>query len=280
MTRLDAGGVMLNVEAAGEGPPVVLLHGFTGSARGWAKVIEALASEFTTLAIDIVGHGKSDSPEALAHYRMPQVVNDLARVVQTAGYPRATWLGYSMGGRAALQVAVLRPDAVSALILEGASPGLRTPEEREARVASDETLAQKLEGEGIESFVDYWQAVPLFASQASLQREVWDAQRAGRLNNSTRGLANSLRGMGTGSQEPLHDRLDVVRVPALILAGVLDTRYSEVAREMAAVLPDATLEIVPGGGHAAHLENPEAFNAIVLDFLRRVHAPTPATARR
>jgi 2-succinyl-6-hydroxy-2,4-cyclohexadiene-1-carboxylate synthase len=167
---------------------------------------------------------------------------------------------------------VNRPDVVSALILEGASPGMRTPEEREARVASDEKLALMLETEGIEPFVDFWQAVPLFASQAKLPPEIWDRQRAGRLANSTRGLANSLRGMGTGSQEPLHDRLGELRVPVLAMAGEYDTRYTDTAREMAAAIPGATMAVIEGGGHAAHLEQPESFSALVLEFLRRVHS--------
>ncbi len=271
MTRVDVGGVMLNVDAAGQGPPVVLLHGFTGSARGWGPVVAALAPEFTTLAIDIIGHGQSDSPATIDHYRMEQVVEDLVRVVRAAGYDRATWLGYSMGGRTALQVAVHRPEVVSALVLEGASPGLATAEEREARIAADEALAQRLERDGIEPFIDFWQAIPLFASQASLPSVVWEGQRAGRLRNSVVGLATSLRGMGTGSQPALHERLSEVRVPALLLAGELDIRYAEVAQQVARALPDATVDAVQGGGHAAHLEQPDRFNALVLDFLRRVH---------
>lgn len=271
MTRVDVGGVMLNVEAAGQGPPVVLLHGFTGSARGWTPILEVLAREYTTLAVDIIGHGQSDSPAALDHYRMEQAVEDLARLLHAAGYARATWLGYSMGGRTALQVAVFRPDVVSALVLEGASPGLATAEERATRVAADEALAQRLEQEGMEPFVDYWQTIPLFASQAALPSAVWEAQRASRLRNSVAGLAQSLRGMGTGSQPALHSQLAELRVPALLLAGELDIKYTEVAREMARALPDATMQTVSGGGHAGHLEQPDRFNALVLDFLRRVH---------
>jgi 2-succinyl-6-hydroxy-2,4-cyclohexadiene-1-carboxylate synthase len=262
---------MLNVELVGQGPPVVLLHGFTGSARSWGPVVDALAPEFTTLAFDIVGHGQSDSPEALDHYRMPRVVEDLVRLLRVVGYQRATWLGYSMGARTALQVAVLHPEVVSALILEGGSPGLRTVDEREARIASDDLLAGRLEHDGVEPFIDYWQSIPLFASHASLPKAVWDAQRVGRLRNSPRGLANSLRGMGTGAQEPLHDRLHEVNVPALVMAGQHDIRYTDIAREMAHAMPDATMQVIEGGGHAAHLEQPDRFNALVLDFLRRVH---------
>jgi 2-succinyl-6-hydroxy-2,4-cyclohexadiene-1-carboxylate synthase len=263
MTRLDAGGVVLNVDVAGQGPPVVLLHGFTGSARSWGGLVEVLSPEFTTLAMDIVGHGLSDSPESLEHYRMPQVVDDLVQLLHVAGYERAAWLGYSMGGRTALQVAARRPEAVSALVVESGSPGLPTAGERESRVASDEELAQRLERDGVEPFIDYWQSIPLFASQAALPRDVWNAQRAARLRNSVQGLASSLRGMGTGSQE----------------AGSLDIRYAEIAAQMAHVLPDATMQVIENAGHAAHLEQPDRFNALVLDFLRRVHTLSASVAR-
>ena len=94
----DLGDLMMHYVRAGSGPPVVLLHGFTGSARGWAPIVERLSPEFTTLAMDIIGHGQSDSPEATDHYRMRQVVDDLATLLQRAGYERATWLGYSIQG--------------------------------------------------------------------------------------------------------------------------------------------------------------------------------------
>ena len=143
MTRVDLGPLSLNVEIAGNGPPVVLLHGFTGSAAGWGVVIDALSPEYTTVAIDIVGHGRSDSPPTAESYEMRRAVDDLVAVVAKAGHQRATWLGYSMGGRTALQVASFRPEAVNALILEGASPGLPTVDERLARIAADEVLAQR-----------------------------------------------------------------------------------------------------------------------------------------
>ncbi|RLT34759.1 MAG: 2-succinyl-6-hydroxy-2,4-cyclohexadiene-1-carboxylate synthase [Chloroflexi bacterium] len=269
MTRVDLGPLSLNVEIAGNGPPVVLLHGFTGSAAGWGVVIDALSPEYTTVAIDIVGHGRSDSPPTAESYEMCRAVDDLVAVVAKAGHQRATWLGYSMGGRTALQVASFRPEAVNALILEGASPGLPTVDERLARIAADEVLAQRLEREGVEPFVDFWQSISLFASQASLPKAVWDRQRAGRLRNSALGLANSLRGMGTGAQAALHDRLTGITVPALLLAGELDIKYTDAAREMALALPDATMHVIEDAGHAAHLEQPERFNTLVLDFLRR-----------
>ena len=277
MTRIDVGGLMLNAEVTGHGPPVVLLHGFTGSGAGWSSLVAALAPEYTTIGIDIVGHGASDSPVDIERYGMPRVVDDLVTLVRRLGHERACWLGYSMGGRTALQVAVQRPDAVAALVLEGATPGLATAEERAARVAADEALAAGVERDGIEAFVSRWENVPLFATQSE---ELRAALRPGRLAQSPRGLANSLRGMGTGAQPAVHDRLTEVTAPVLLLAGELDTKFAAIAAEMAHALPDATMHLIEGAGHAAHLERPERFNALVLEFLRaRYAAPVTAAAQ-
>ncbi len=272
MTRVEIDGLGINVEVAGSGPPVVLLHGFTGSAAGWSDLASNLAPEFTTLAIDIVGHGLTDAPEAVDRYRMRRCVVDLAEVIRELGQDRATWLGYSMGARTALQVAVWRPDVVGALVLEGGTPGLRTQQERDDRVAADEVLAQRLENEGVEPFIDYWESIPLFASQRRMPEEAQAAVRTGRLKNRAIGLANSLRGMGTGSQDDVTDRLPKLRQPVQIITGALDEKFTAIGREMAQALPDATMTVIDDAGHAAHVERPAAFAEIVLDFLRRVHA--------
>src|SRR5690606_37931774 len=125
--RVEVDGRDLHVERAGSGPPVVLLHGFTGSGAAWEPHVEALAPEFTTLAVELVGHGRSDAPAEVDRYRMARAVDDLAALLRALGFERAAWLGYSLGGRVALQVAVRRPDVVSALVLEGATPGLADP---------------------------------------------------------------------------------------------------------------------------------------------------------
>lgn len=278
--RLDIDGLGLNVERWGSGPPVVLLHGFTGSASGWAEVAGALAPEFEVIAIDIVGHGQSDAPEDVERYAMRRVVDDLASTLRSLGHERATWLGYSMGGRTALQVAVHRPDVVSALILEGGTPGLATAEERTARVAADEVLAQRALNEGVEAFVDFWQEVALFASQKRMPQERQDRVRAGRLRNRAIGLANSLRGMGTGAQEDVRDRLAGVGVPTYLITGALDTKFTELGREMAQRLPNATMTVIDDAGHAAHVERPGEFSSLVLEFLRRVHLRVEGEALR
>jgi len=267
---IDVDGLSLHVEREGNGPPVVLLHGFTGSGGSWRSLVDVLAPDYTTLAIDLVGHGGSASPAALVRYRMPRAVDDLAAALRASGFERAAWLGYSLGGRTALQVAVHHPEVVSALILEGATPGLATAEERAERVAADEALAQRLEHEGLEAFVDFWQSISLWDSQRhTLSGQQRAALRRGRLGQNPLGLANSLRGMGTGAQEWVGDRLSGVGVPVLLTAGTLDTKFSAIAAEMAAAIPDSTLRLIEGAGHAAHLERPDAFNTTVRQFLER-----------
>ena len=276
MTRMEIDGLGLDVEVAGRGPPVVLLHGFTGSTGTWAELVETLRAEFTTIAVDIVGHGQSDAPETTARYAEDRCAEDLARLLRSMGHERACWLGYSMGGRVALQIAVHHRDVVSSLVLEGASPGLRSESERAERRRADEALADRIEADGVPAFVDAWERLPLFASQEQLTSEARERLRTERLANRARGLANSLRGSGTGAQPPLHDRLSYVQAPTLLLAGALDTKFAEIAEEMARSLPDATMHLIEGAGHAAHLERPEAFGVEVLDFLRRVHAGAQA----
>ena len=129
MPRFEvAPGHSLNVEIAGSGPAIVLLHGFTGSAAGWGEFGETLRTNHTTVAVDIAGHGQSDSPAELDHYRMPQVVADIAAAVKLAGFERGAWLGYSMGGRTALHVAAAFPEMVERLALIGASAGIAEAE--------------------------------------------------------------------------------------------------------------------------------------------------------
>lgn len=271
MSDVTVNGVRLHVEVTGEGPAVLLLHGFTGSAETWAPH-RAAWEGFTAVAVDLLGHGRSDCPADPARYRVERCVEDLLAVLDRLGFGRAAVLGYSMGGRVALRLALRAPERVWALVLESASPGIEDPEERAARVRSDDALAADIERDGIEAFVARWEALPLWASQARLPAEVRERLRAQRLRNSPVGLANSLRGMGAGQEEPVLDRLDRLTLPVLLLAGALDGKYCGLAREMARRLPCARLAVVPEAGHAVHLEQPAAFQAAVRAFLQE-HKP-------
>jgi 2-succinyl-6-hydroxy-2,4-cyclohexadiene-1-carboxylate synthase len=154
-------------------------------------------------------------------------------------------------------------------VLESASPGLADASERETRCKSDDALAEIIERDGIAAFVNRWQALPLFATQARLPVAVREELRCQRLDNNPQGLAGSLRGLGAGMQEPVLQRLGHVQVPTLLLAGALDGKYCELARRMATVLPHQRLAIVPESGHAIHLEQPAVFANTVQRFLDR-----------
>lgn len=275
MPSFVVNGIRLNVERAGEGPPLVLLHGFTGSATTWSPHLDAFACRFSVIAVDLPGHGKSDAPES-ADYRMKQCVADLLAVLDRLGIANAVLLGYSMGGRVALHLALVAPDRIRALILESTSPGIADLEERAARRRSDDALAAMIEREGIEAFVDYWEHLPLFASQSVLPAAIRGRLRSQRLANNPAGLANSLRSIGAGVMEPLHDRLGEIQAPVLLMTGVLDEKHYRLGRSMAEAIPTARLVVVPDAGHAVHLEQSEAFNRRVLEFLERegCHDPT------
>ena len=265
---LDVGdGLTLHVERDGSGPPLLLLHGFTGSTITWSTLRAALRDRFELLIIDLPGHGRSSAPTDPARYALPRVADDIARVLDALDVARTAVLGYSMGARTALQFALAHPERVSALVLESASPGIGDPTERSARVAADGALAASIEREGIETFVDRWEKLPLWASQVALGPVTRARLRAERLAQRPEGLANSLRGAGAGVESPVTERLGSIAAPVLLIVGALDTKYVALGRAMQERLPDARLEVVENAGHAVHLERPEAFAALVGGFV-------------
>ncbi|HCV00766.1 MAG: 2-succinyl-6-hydroxy-2,4-cyclohexadiene-1-carboxylate synthase [Dehalococcoidia bacterium] len=261
-------GLFLNVERWGSGPPIVLLHGFTGSAMSWGPLAEMLAARFTVLAVDVVGHGSSSKPLELDRYAIDQAAQDVVAAINALGFRRSSWLGYSMGGRLALFVAAMLPQAVDRLILIGASPGIVDEEERATRRAADEALADRIEREGVSAFVDYWESLPIFASQARLPEGMRRAITRGRLANDAHGLSRSLQGMGTGAQLPLHNRLSGIQVRSLLLAGSLDSKFSAIANQMVVTMPNSRAVHVPGAGHAPHIEKPAYCARTITAFLK------------
>jgi 2-succinyl-6-hydroxy-2,4-cyclohexadiene-1-carboxylate synthase len=249
-----------------------MLHGFTGSAASWGRHLDALAAcGWQVIALDLPGHGRSDAPDDAQCYTIENCQRYILAALQELGVKRgeAVLLGYSMGGRIALYTAF--SGFFRALILESASPGLEDQALREQRRSSDEALAASIERDGMQAFVDRWEKLPLFASQSTLPAEAREALRRQRLNNRASGLAQSLRGVGVGVQPSLHARLPTLRIPVLLIAGELDTKFTAIARSMAQALPQSQLRIVPGAGHAVHLERPEEFDSIVEDFGIRIH---------
>lgn len=253
----------LHAYETGEGVALLALHGFTGSGETW-RPFAARWPGVRVIAPDLPGHGRSLGLPA----GIGPTIELLLALADARGIERFAVLGYSMGGRIALRLALAAPQRVRALIVESASPGIEDAAGRRARVAADERLAQRIEREGVEAFVDYWQSLPLWRSQAGLPAVVREALRAQRLGNDARGLAASLRAAGAGVDLPLGDRLGGLSCPVRCVAGMLDDRYCDHARAIAAAVADGRAEIVPQAGHAVHLEQPDRFATIVQEAVR------------
>jgi 2-succinyl-6-hydroxy-2,4-cyclohexadiene-1-carboxylate synthase len=166
---------------------------------------------------------------------------------------RGVYVGYSQGGRLCLQLALDHPAAVERLVLVSASPGIADPVARVARRDADERLAQEIERDGVDAFLERWLAQPLFATLPR-ERAGIDARRAG---NTVASLTAQLRDLGQGAQPSNWDRLGELRMPVLLIVGERDEKYVDIARRMAAAIGDARLEVIGGAGHACHLEQPE-----------------------
>lgn len=246
--------VALFAEEVGCGARVVAVHGFTQTHRSWSPIVDRLADRYRWCLVDAPGHGASAEVRA-------GLWDGADRLLQVGG--PGTYLGYSMGARLCLHAALADPRLVDRLVLVGVHPGIVDPVERRHRRDHDEAQASRLELEGVGPFVDWWLRQPLFATL--------DASAAGRderLQNSAAGLAASLRLEGTGSQEPLWDRLASLSMPVLLVAGERDTKFRELATEAAAAIgANATAAWIPGAGHACHLERPDAFAATLSEFL-------------
>jgi 2-succinyl-6-hydroxy-2,4-cyclohexadiene-1-carboxylate synthase len=213
------------------------------------------------LAPDLLGHGDAACPADPAAYA---VEREVERLVARLPDGPVDVVGYSLGGRVALQLALAHPERVDRLVLVSASPGIAEPAERAARVASDEALARLLEQQGIAAFVERWERLPLWASQSeALRRSLRDE----RLRRDPIGLAGSLRGAGQGVAPPVHDRLGRIGRPTTLIVGALDEKYVGLGRLMADTIPRARLVVIPDAGHALHLEQPDLFASAVEEAL-------------
>jgi 2-succinyl-6-hydroxy-2,4-cyclohexadiene-1-carboxylate synthase len=232
---------------------LVLLHGFTQTGRSWAPLTERLGERYKPFAPDLPGHGD-------ASHRRPVSFDAVAAYLRALNAPTFTLAGYSMGGRLALHFALRHPERVERLLLVGASPGIADPAEREQRRQADEQLAARIEQSDIEAFATEWGSQPLFAA---MPRGVADFVHADRLRNTPPGLAAALRGVGTGVMPPLWDDLPRLTMPVHLVAGEQDAKFRAIAEQMAQRIPGAEVHVVPGAGHAAHLEAPEPIAEIL-----------------
>ena len=247
--------------------PLFLLHGFTGSSANWDDLTARLS--WPSIALDLPGHGATETALTPDRLFMERVAADVAACIRAQAAGPVHLLGYSMGGRLALYLAVHHPDLVASLILESSSPGLDDDDARQQRRAADDLLAARIERDGIPAFVTRWESLPLFASQAALPETTRRRLRDQRLRNQAAGLAASLRGMGTGVQPPLWEELADLSIPVLLVTGELDEKFCAINAMMQQCIPSARHVIVESAGHTIHLEQPDQYVRHVADFLTR-----------
>ncbi len=267
---LDGKDVRLSYFVEGDGAPVTLLHGFTQSGRSWREVIARLGAGFSWIVPDLRGHGDTQTRPG-APCSMKACADDLVMLWDHLGVERTHLAGYSMGGRLALHVAARHPERILSLLTIGAHAGL-DESAREGRRRGDEALAERIENDGLESFVDYWGSLPIFAGLERRGPSFVAQVRAQRLENHVAGLACSLRGMGAGVMEPVWEELADLKVPCTFVAGQLDHGYVASARRLAASVPVGRVEIVQRAGHSVHQERPDAFARVLAAHLAAASA--------
>ena len=244
----------LGAQVLGAGRRVVFVHGFTQGGGSWMPIAEQVAAAgYEVVVVDLPGHGES------THVRA-----DLRRTADllAATTGPATYVGYSLGGRVCLHLALMYPHIVHRLALLGATPGISDDDERSARRSADERLAAHIVEVGVETFLTEWLAQPLFAGLTPTPDDLTE-----RRANTAEGLATSLHLCGTGTQMPLWGRLRELNMPVLTMAGALDTKFLPIAEQIASTVPQGTCTPIADAGHAAHLQHPDAVATTLIDWL-------------
>lgn len=229
----------------------LLLHGFTGAPSSWSAVTSELPGDARVLAPLLTGHGRP--AVALDVQSFDAELDRLASLLSPGEWEVA---GYSLGARLALGLLVRHRERFSRGILISGRPGLKSPEERVARIATDEELARGLERNGLDSFVDRWERLPLFATQRGLPADVRAAERARREGHEAIGLAHSLRVTGLGQMPSYWDHLEELEIPIEVLAGTLDTPFCALGEAVVGKLPKARFSCIANAGHNLLLERP------------------------
>ncbi|MEG3902575.1 2-succinyl-6-hydroxy-2,4-cyclohexadiene-1-carboxylate synthase [Microcoleus sp. B4-C5] len=243
---------------------ILFLHGFTGNFQDFSRVISLLSKNYCCLAVDLPGHGETRVSDDESCYNISNTAQALIHLLDDLQIGKCLLLGYSMGGRLALYMTLHFPERFEKVVLESASPGLKTEKERSHRLEADSQIAQKLENSNIKDFLFNWYEIPLFKSLKNSPN--FDKLIETRLANNPLELAKSLRNMGTGNQPSLWEKLAQNQIPILLLAGEYDDKFITINTEMASLCPAATLEIVPKAGHNIHFENIDTFVALVRQF--------------
>ncbi len=248
MAFLERDGVKIFYEAHGTGPALLLSHGYSATSSMWQRQVEAFSGSWQVIVWDMRGHGRSDSPDDPALYSEESTVADMTALLDEVGAEVAVVGGLSLGGYMSLAFYRAHPERVRALLLFDTGPGYRKDEARTGWNDMAERRARRLETDGLAAIGG--------------GAEVRVAQ-----HRSADGLANAARGMLAQRDSRVIDSLPSIAVPTLVLVGADDSAFLVPTSYMASKIPGATEVTIPGAGHAANLDQPEAFNDAVSGFL-------------
>jgi 2-succinyl-6-hydroxy-2,4-cyclohexadiene-1-carboxylate synthase len=263
--------IQLNIETIinneSFGDSAFFLHGFTGCAKDWVPVVSLLDKKYNYYLVDLVGHGKSDSPKENYYYFIDSIVNQLKEIILSLSNSKIVLAGYSMGGRIALNFALQNASLLKGLILESCTWGIGEENLRKERVIQDEKLAEFIENNLIDKFIDYWMNIDLFNTQRRFSNERLSRIRELKLKNNKTGLANTLRCSGTGIMKPLLNNIKDIHEKTLLISGGLDSKFTDINAEMVKLFTDAKHKIIKNAGHNTHLEEPQKFIDEINKFL-------------
>ncbi len=248
-------------------PALLFLHGFMGLADDWRELFARLEHDYYCIAPDLPGHGRNGFPLRKGGISMQSVAGDLLKFLDHHKLDQVTLIGYSMGARLALYVALQHPERLRGLVLESGGPGIEDEYERRVRIALDDDRAYNLRCLGIEAFLDEWYRAPLFES---LQRHPEKLEHLKKLHSvhNAEGLAEALQGLSTGRQPSLWDKLDRLHLPTLLMTGAFDHKFCRINRIMSESLPRCEWRMIGAAGHNTHLEQPDAYLTTLVRFLQ------------
>ena len=248
---------------------VLLLHGFTGSLEDWRECLHNFDTRFNYIGMDLIGHGKSDSTVDVLKYSADSIVKNIDDVLNYLLLDTVIILGYSMGGRVALSYAVNRSKKIKGLILESTTPGIKNEKERKERIISDEEIARFIESKSLEEFAELWLDQELFNTQRRFANEKLKKIKKMKASNSKTGLANSLRGFGTGKMPYLGDNLNNINCPVFLISGELDSKFTAINSKLKRKFSNAEHLIIKNAGHNTNLEEMKKFIGVINNFLSK-----------
>jgi pimeloyl-ACP methyl ester carboxylesterase len=258
MPQLNRDGVKLHYEVHGSGPPLLLTHGYSSTSAMWQGQIEALAKRHTLILWDMRGHGQSDYPDDAAVYSEALTVGDMAALLDTVGADNAIIGGLSLGGYMSLAFYRAHPERVRALLIIDTGPGFKKDDARDAWNKRAHETAGRFEREGLDVL-------------KSASRE-----RSSVVHRDASGLARAARGMLTQRDAGVIETLPHIKVPSLVVVGADDTPFLAASDYMAAKIPGARKVVIPAAGHAANIDQPQAFIEAVMPFLDSLPQATPS----